>query len=467
MTTLSFETLGNATLQVFENDRPILVTDPWLVGTAYFGSWALDHDLTPAQIQHAASSPFAWISHGHPDHLHGESLRLLSRTQRMLIPDHYHPEIRHYLEGLGFDVTVLRFKTWTPLTASIRVMCLENENQDAILVVQAGDSLIIDANDSPLAGEEPFLRRLIRRSRTSYYLALCSLDADMINVVDDEGRRVTTAGESHKRGAVAALADICTRLGVTHYCCFSSQHLYVRPDSTWANPHRIGFADMKRYWRSAARLIEPFVTVALDDGAVTPNHPSHQSDLTRLAPSTGADDWNERMGEEDWQALERFVRKFRTLRRCLDFIGFTVAGESRVYRLSANGRGRRGVTFMAPRHSLMETVESGYFDDLLIGNFMKTHLSHLSLYPDFTPLIAKFGGNAKVYTRWQLLACRLHYFRLSPLAYARYRIQVAWLRRWKPRARAWLHALGALETLKRWTRRIRGGFPPAPMELSG
>jgi hypothetical protein len=35
---IKFETLGNATLQVFEADRPVLATDPWLVGTAYFGA---------------------------------------------------------------------------------------------------------------------------------------------------------------------------------------------------------------------------------------------------------------------------------------------------------------------------------------------------------------------------------------------------------------------------------------------
>ena len=49
----SFETLGNATLQLFADGRPVLATDPWLVGTCYFGSWALDHALTDQQIRRA------------------------------------------------------------------------------------------------------------------------------------------------------------------------------------------------------------------------------------------------------------------------------------------------------------------------------------------------------------------------------------------------------------------------------
>ncbi len=74
-----FETLGNAILQIFEDEKPILATDPWLGGTAYFGSWALDHDLSHEQIENVHNSPFIWISHGHPDHFHWASIRSLSR----------------------------------------------------------------------------------------------------------------------------------------------------------------------------------------------------------------------------------------------------------------------------------------------------------------------------------------------------------------------------------------------------
>ena len=55
---------------------------------------------------------------------------------------------------------------------------------------------------------------------------------------------------------------MAARLGAGSFCCSSSQHLYVRADSVWANPHRITWADMKRHWsRENVRLIEPFVTI--------------------------------------------------------------------------------------------------------------------------------------------------------------------------------------------------------------
>src|SRR4051794_17709899 len=63
---LTFETLGNATVQFKVDGRSIFATDPWLKGTCYFGSWALDHPLTPEEIENVQKSPYIWISHGHP-----------------------------------------------------------------------------------------------------------------------------------------------------------------------------------------------------------------------------------------------------------------------------------------------------------------------------------------------------------------------------------------------------------------
>ena len=45
---LGFETIGNATLTVFD-ELPILVTDPWINGKPYFGSW--DHKYKIPKLQ--------------------------------------------------------------------------------------------------------------------------------------------------------------------------------------------------------------------------------------------------------------------------------------------------------------------------------------------------------------------------------------------------------------------------------
>ena len=49
---LGFETIGNATLTVFDGN-PVLTTDPWLDGKPYFGSWKHAYDIPKQQRENA------------------------------------------------------------------------------------------------------------------------------------------------------------------------------------------------------------------------------------------------------------------------------------------------------------------------------------------------------------------------------------------------------------------------------
>ena len=456
-----FETLGNASVVVFENAKPVLATDPWLTGTCYFGSWALDHPLSQQQIQNIVEAGWIWISHGHPDHLHDESLAMLPAGKKFLLPDHYHDDIATSLRDRGFDVTVLPYRSWHVLTPRIRVMCIDNINQDAMLVIEADGSLIIDMNDSPLCGEFNFLHRLIKsypREKT-YLLALCSVDADMFNFVDAAGASLVGPPEERKPGAIWTVARTAAQLGAGNFCCSSSQHIYVRADSIWANPHRIGWADMTRYWsRAEVRLIEPFVTVDLATGDYVRNHPRQVSDESQITATTGDDDWNARLTADEWKRVEAFMHKFQLIKRYIDFVEFQVGGEARRIPIGRRGddANARGIAFQVPKQSLLITVEYGYLDDLLIGNFMKVRLVNTTLYPRFTPLVAKIGGNAKVYTRAQYFRFLLRYFRRNPIGMTMYRAQIEWDQIVLPWFRALSERLGIKRPLKYLYRRWLG-----------
>jgi hypothetical protein len=104
---------------------------------------------------------------------------------------------------------------------------------------------------------------------------------------------------------------------------------------------------------------------------------------------------------------------------------------------------------------LLETLRWGYFDDLLIGNFMKTEAINTSLYPDFTPIVAKLGGNAKVFSRsdWRRFWGR--YLLRDPIVFARYRMAVL-SQRIVGSLRNLSAAAGVKEPLKRIYRRLLG-----------
>ncbi len=465
----SFETLGNAMVQLFEGGNPVLVTDPWLLGSAYYGSWELERPLTEQQISNVARSRYIWFSHGHPDHFHPPSFVKLSRDSLVLLPDHYDRELARGLTEHGFKYRILPNKQWVQLDSELRVLCVANENMDAILAIEAGGALVLDKNDSPFCGEDAFFRKLVRRYDRSYLLALCAFDADMINTYDENMRSLIGEPGDWKPGTVWAAARTAEMLGAKTFCCSSSQHVYVRPDSAWANDYRITWDDMQTLWTSDdVRLVAPYSIVDLETGeARAGRSPPHGPATGRLVPTTDADDWNETLSSEEWDQVERFARQFETLRPWQDFVAFTVGGETRRF-LIRKGAYRKdpkrlvGVNFIVPRASLLETVKYGYFDDLLIGNFMKTQLFNMELYPHFSPLVAKLGGNAKVLTRMQLWKFRLHFLRASPLAFVRYRWQLTREYALMPAARRWASRLGVFDLLKQMRSTVVG----APKRIS-
>jgi hypothetical protein len=406
---------------------------------------------------------YYWISHGHPDHLHLDSLAALPKGKKILLPDHYSSEIADHLRSEGFDVTILKYREWLRLSPGVRVMCIDNMNQDGVLLIEAGDSLLVDLNDSPLCGETRFIRKLVRqyKKEKTYLFALCAIDADMFNFVDEKGNSLAGPPDERKRGMIWRTARMAETLGVGSYCVSSSQHIYIRSDSVWANPYRVTWSDIQTHWhRPGIQIVEPYVTVDLDTGAITPNHPAHTSAESQITSQTADDDWSEPLSDEEWQQVEAFMRKFELVRRYVDFVTFTVGGESRQVDINPPAdrpsSKRRGIEFMVPRKSLMETVTWGFFDDLLIGNFMKTRLINTQLYPRFTPLVAKIGGNAKVFTRAEYMRFLGRYFRRNPVGTASTLLSIEVDQVWMPWIRKTAEGMGIKKPLKYVYRRLLG-----------
>ena len=52
-----FETIGSAIVIAYD-DRPVLTTDPWIRGDAYFGSWGQDYEIPTTQMQAIQDAEF-------------------------------------------------------------------------------------------------------------------------------------------------------------------------------------------------------------------------------------------------------------------------------------------------------------------------------------------------------------------------------------------------------------------------
>jgi hypothetical protein len=129
---------------------------------------------------------------------------------------------------------------------------------------------------------------------------------------------------------------------------------------------------------------------------------------------------------EEAEEVKRYVRSFEHLAEALGFVRFEVGG--RETRVELNRElSSKGITFEVPRGSLLAAVRYQVFDDLLIGNFMKTTLhgdfGRSGLYPDFSPYVAKYGDNGRSRTREELKRYVAEYRRRDPVGYLRSRFE--------------------------------------------
>jgi L-ascorbate metabolism protein UlaG (beta-lactamase superfamily) len=427
---LGFETIGNATL-VAHDRGPVLVTDPWTEGGAYFGSWTLSHAIPAEQRDAIARCRAVWISHGHPDHLSGESLRKLA-DKEILLPDHVGGRIRADLEAQGFRVRVLPDRVWVELSPRVRVACVADQNQDGILLIDVGGRLLVNLNDAGERGWSSFVRATIRRYRETYLLRLSGFgDADMINYFDELGGRIPPPAAA-KIPPGQAITRMVDEYGVRFFVPFSSMHRYQRADSVWANAYTTGLDDYAKGFTSrACELLPAFIRVDFARDAVERIQPPANT-IEPLPPEAFGDRWDEPLEKEDERKLEAYFRRVEHLARAFDFVAFRVGGRETRIELRRQGF-RRGVTFEAPRTSLMAAVEWEIFDDLLIGNFMKTTLHGAlprqgGLYPDFTPYVAKYSDNGRARTRRELDAYFRAYWRRDPIGSLRDQLDARWIR---------------------------------------
>ncbi len=414
---LGFETVGNATL-ICHDQSPVLVTDPWLSGPAYFGSWSLSHAIPDAQMASIKAAGNVWLSHGHPDHLSFDSLLQL-KDKHIYISDHVGHRIASFLQESGFRVTVLVDQKWVGLSPNMRMQTLAHYNQDSILLVDIDGTLIINMNDAPSTVWQGYIKRMAAGYKRVVLLKLNGFgDADMNNFFDERGERIEPQGM--KRPPIGHAIEVQMKnLGANIAAPFSSLHRYQRSDSAWANAlvptldeYRTGFDD------SAGELLPAFISYDLMRDEAIPLDPPDEPRTIKDAKDFG-DDWAQSLSHEEWRQVRAYFDKRPLLGAQLDFLRIVVGGEERVVRWS--NRDRSGVTFEVPRGSLLRAVEYEVFDDLFIGNFMKTTLhgkiAKAGLYPAVNPYLGKWADNGRALTRTEVRNYLREYHRRAPLPY--------------------------------------------------
>lgn len=404
---LGFETIGNATL-ICHDRGPLLTTDPWIQGSAYFGSWITSHEIPAEQLANIAACKYLWISHGHPDHLSPESLERL-RDKEILLPDHYGGRVAKDLREQGYNVRVLTDGVWTQLSDRVRVLSIADFCQDAILLVDLDGRLIVNSNDASDNGAGPFVRETVAKFDTSFLMCLTGYgDADMIHFTDEAGKLIEPPAMKHEP-FIDGIQEILRAFGIKHFVPFSSLHKYQRTDSIWANACITPVEDYAvRFSSPAHEMLPAFCRFDLLKEEAAAIDPPARPENPR-PPEEFGDNWSEPLEPADVKKIAAYFAPISHLATFLGFVNFRVGGQD--HRIEINPEHDRGITFATPRASLMTVIDYRIFDDLLIGNFTRTTLhgdwgkeGTAALYPHFNPFVTKYGDNGGAYTAAELRA---------------------------------------------------------------
>lgn len=100
--TVKIRWLNHATVYIECNGKSV-ITDPWLFGPAFMTGWWLATPSPEESIDLLKKADYVYISHNHPDHLHAETLAVLSKDKEIIVADFSTKSTEKYLRALGYE----------------------------------------------------------------------------------------------------------------------------------------------------------------------------------------------------------------------------------------------------------------------------------------------------------------------------------------------------------------------------
>jgi hypothetical protein len=381
---LRARTLGHASLALYrDGSAPLLLTDPWLVGSVYWRSWWLQHYPDDAEIDWLAQSAQVYVTHEHPDHFHMPSIRRLGAGPAYLFPQLAERRYLDYMRSRGYRAEAVPPLRWRPIGEGVAILAIPVWNDDSLLLIDTPNALILNLNDAkPLPPVVRAIRRVADRIGKKRVL-LCSYSpASLVNSFLDQSGVVALKPARHY---VDYVCRLCDRLAADFYMPFASQAVFERADSRWANDFRTTYADLERHWQSRASLLPPYSTLDLADFSycsVPPEQyrPMAPAMLARSTGGRGAEEAAAKITAADIAALERKLRSFRRLLRLVFRRGFSfrlgerlLRYDSRRGRLSDGGDAGDFIVEVS-KLTIKEALANNHVSDLGITMFVRIRL---------------------------------------------------------------------------------------------
>lgn len=247
---MKIEYICHSALLVDTGDLKIL-TDPWLKGPAYCHQWHLFPK--PLNIRPALKADVILLSHGHDDHLHDESLRMLDRNSRIFYPLSWQKSIRPYLGGMGyFRVSAAMSHRSYELSATARLTYITHALQ-SIMVIESGREVLVNMNNALASANKNemdiFIATIKKRWPIIDYL-FCGYGAASYfpNTVHCEGKNDREVAEAREQLACNNFCYIVHELAPKNTIPFAADYVLLNEEKRWINRVKFTKGQVRDYY---------------------------------------------------------------------------------------------------------------------------------------------------------------------------------------------------------------------------
>lgn len=389
------KTIGHATLVLFENDVPLIATDPWLIGSAYWRSWWLEKYPTTQEFEQVVNAKHLYYTHSHPDHFHYPTLRKLGKVST-LHPHFPRYELTEFLGSEGFPVKELEPWRWYDLGEEVRMASIPVPIDDSILILETPNAYIANLNDSvPRMGLLRFIRQEMFRKDKPVIMLKSYSPASIASAIYREGRQTQMKTKEDYAKTASRLAEA---LGASYFVPFASQAFFSRSDSKWANDYKVRYEDLRKFWDSEKIVLcEPFVDFDLDKMEFGSDYSSVDRSLSETEQKKVIDREQE---EDNFVLPEDFTDRLQKYMRELYFVSLffrngigwrtTTSGQEFFYNTKSKTVERKipekcDIIINLPDKVIYESLQNNVLTDLGITMFIKveTRVSNRFTYGFF------------------------------------------------------------------------------------
>jgi len=246
--------ISHATLLI-EIEGVKILTDPWIAGPAYCEQWY----VFPKPIenyQHLLNDiDYILISHGHEDHLHYDTLKLVNKNAHVFFPYTWYEGSVDFFNGLGFkNVTEAKNEYCYNLKKNIEVTFLAN-NLDNVIVIKSKDRVLVDINDAlPSAPQgiiSHFIQKIKRKwNKVDYLFSSYGGASYFPNTIKCEWKNDEEIGAVREQFFLDNFCKIAAGINATYSIPFASDFVLLDEQQRWMNRVKIKRSGIKNYFES-------------------------------------------------------------------------------------------------------------------------------------------------------------------------------------------------------------------------